>query len=273
MLSAADLFARISPYLAHRPGSARATQAHAWLVRRTGGRVGGRALGGDFLVLRTVGRRSGRERDAPLFFVAHGEGFAVVASNAASERPPAWWLNLQADPDAEAVVRGHTYPVRARAATEEEVQRALAAARAALPRLRALPVDRHTDTARGDTRPIRDRPALSVTRGGSAVFGDRAGARLAVLDRAEARLRRGRRLAPPPPCWRTSRRPPAQLLAVRVSPRGLVVGRCVLFLADLPVDWIVVVLEQDARAHQPERFPGALRECRCPSRTEHVFVR
>jgi F420H(2)-dependent quinone reductase len=72
-------------------------------------------------VLRTVGRRSGRGRDAPLFFVPHGEGFAVVASNAASARPPAWWLNLQAAPDAEAVVRGRTYPIRARAATEEEV--------------------------------------------------------------------------------------------------------------------------------------------------------
>jgi deazaflavin-dependent oxidoreductase (nitroreductase family) len=78
-------------------------------------------LGGDFLVLRTVGRRSGRQRDAPLFFVPHGEGFAVVASNAASARPPAWWLNLRAAPNAEALVRGRTYPVRARAATEEEV--------------------------------------------------------------------------------------------------------------------------------------------------------
>jgi deazaflavin-dependent oxidoreductase (nitroreductase family) len=121
MPSAADLFARISPYLAHRPGSARATQAHAWLLRRTGGRVAARALGADVLVLRTVGRRSGRRRDAPLFFVPHGEGFAVVASNAASARPPAWWLNLQAAPDAEAVVRGRAYPVCARAATEEEV--------------------------------------------------------------------------------------------------------------------------------------------------------
>jgi deazaflavin-dependent oxidoreductase (nitroreductase family) len=118
---AADIFARISPYLAHRTGSARATQAHAWLVRRTGGRVAGGALGADFLLLRARGRRSGRERDAPLFYVPHGRGFAVVASNAASSRPPAWWLNLQAHPDAEALVRGCPHLVRARAATEEEV--------------------------------------------------------------------------------------------------------------------------------------------------------
>jgi F420H(2)-dependent quinone reductase len=118
---AADIFARISPRLAHRPGSARATQLHAWLVRRTGGRIGGRAIGADILVLRTTGRRSGRPRDAPLMFAPVGEGFAIVASNAASEHPPAWWFNLQDHPDAEAFVRGSTYAVRARAASEAEI--------------------------------------------------------------------------------------------------------------------------------------------------------
>ncbi len=121
MSRTADLYARLSPHLAHRPGSALATQAHAWLVRRTGGRLGSRALGADILVLRTLGRRSGQWRDAPVFFVPHGAGFAVVASNAASVRPPAWWFNLQDHPEADALVRGRTHPVRACAATETEV--------------------------------------------------------------------------------------------------------------------------------------------------------
>jgi deazaflavin-dependent oxidoreductase (nitroreductase family) len=113
-------YARVSPYIAHRPGSAWATKGHAWLVRRTGGRLGSRAFGVQILVLRTVGRRSGEQRDAPMFFLDHGEGFAVVASNGASKRTPAWWLNLQALPEAEALVRGTAYPVRARAASDEE---------------------------------------------------------------------------------------------------------------------------------------------------------
>jgi deazaflavin-dependent oxidoreductase (nitroreductase family) len=117
----ADFYARLTPYLAHRPGTARATQVHAWIVRRTGGRLGGRALGADVLVLRTLGRRSGQWRDAPVFFVPRDDGFAVVASNAASARPPAWWLNLQDHPDADALVRGRTHPVRARPATGEEI--------------------------------------------------------------------------------------------------------------------------------------------------------
>lgn len=120
MSRAADLYARVSARLAHRSGSALATQLHARLVRGTGGRIGGRALGADVLVLRTIGRCSGRHRDAPLFFVPHGQGFAVVAANAASTRPPAWWLNLQREPDAQALVRGHTYFVRARPASEQE---------------------------------------------------------------------------------------------------------------------------------------------------------
>ncbi|HEY0630913.1 MAG TPA: nitroreductase family deazaflavin-dependent oxidoreductase [Thermoleophilaceae bacterium] len=116
----ADAYARLSPRFAHRPGTAAASRAHAWLLRRSGGRIGKRFMGADVLVLRTVGRRSGEPRESPMFYVRHGDGFAVVASNAASKRPPAWWLNLRATPDAEAVVGGGWQRVRAREATEAE---------------------------------------------------------------------------------------------------------------------------------------------------------
>ena len=121
MLDLQTLFARLSPHLAHRPGSALATRAHALLVRGTRGRLGGSLLGTEFLVLRTVGRRTGRERDAPLLYIRHGDSFVIVASNAASTRPPAWWFNLQDHADAEVLVHGRTHAVRARPATEEEI--------------------------------------------------------------------------------------------------------------------------------------------------------
>jgi deazaflavin-dependent oxidoreductase (nitroreductase family) len=122
MSRVADAYARVSPLLAGRRGTAIPTRAHAWLLRRSGGRIGRRFLGADVLVLRTTGRRSGRQREAPMFFLPHDGGFAVVASNAASARPPAWWLNLQAIPEAEALVAGSAHPVRARAATDAEVE-------------------------------------------------------------------------------------------------------------------------------------------------------
>jgi F420H(2)-dependent quinone reductase len=116
----ADAYARISPRLAHRPGATAFSRAHARLLDLTGGRLGKRFMGADVLVLRTVGRRSGKTRQSPMFYVTHRGGYAVVASNAASKRVPAWWLNLQARPDAEATVGDGWQPVRAREATEEE---------------------------------------------------------------------------------------------------------------------------------------------------------
>jgi F420H(2)-dependent quinone reductase len=118
----ADAYARVSPRLAHRPGSSTFTRAHAWLLARSNGRLGKRFMGADVLVLRTTGRRSGDPREAPMFYLPHAEGFAVVASNAASVKPPAWWLNLQAKPEAEAYEGGEWHPVRARRATPAEVE-------------------------------------------------------------------------------------------------------------------------------------------------------
>jgi deazaflavin-dependent oxidoreductase (nitroreductase family) len=116
----ADAYARISPRLAHRPGATAFSRAHAWVFARTGGRVGKQFMGGKVLVLRTVGRRSGNTRESPMFYVPFRDGYAVVASNAASKRPPAWWLNLQASADAEAAAGEGWKAVWAREATPEE---------------------------------------------------------------------------------------------------------------------------------------------------------
>jgi len=116
----ADLYARISPKVAHKPGSTAASRLHAIIYRKSQGRVGGRLLGADVLTLRTIGRRSGQQRDAPMFFLRYGNGFAVVASNAGSVRPPAWWLNLQVHPEAEALIRGTSYKLKGRAASSQE---------------------------------------------------------------------------------------------------------------------------------------------------------
>ena len=44
----------------------------------------------------------------------------VVASNGGSPTPPTWYLNLEADPEAELQVLGDRFKVRARDATPEE---------------------------------------------------------------------------------------------------------------------------------------------------------
>ena len=121
-------YGRISPRFAHGPLSAYFTKFHAWIIRRTKGRIGTRFFGGaPLLVLRTTGRRSGEPREAPVIYVPAGDdAYAVCASNAASARYPAWWHNLQADPDAEILVKGGWRQVRARKAEGEEANRLMA---------------------------------------------------------------------------------------------------------------------------------------------------
>ena len=53
-------------------------------------------------------------------FLADGERMVVIGSNAGNERPPAWALNLEANPEAEVQVRGRRAKVRARITEGEE---------------------------------------------------------------------------------------------------------------------------------------------------------
>jgi F420H(2)-dependent quinone reductase len=68
--------------------------------RLSGGRIGGSKRGVPIGLLTTVGRRSGKRRTVPLMYMQDGDRFLVVASNAGLDAPPAWYLNLQADPEA-----------------------------------------------------------------------------------------------------------------------------------------------------------------------------
>ncbi len=95
-------------------------RAHRAVLRATGGRVGGRVRGLPVLLLTTTGRRSGEPRSVALSYLDHGDGYAVVASNAGDDRPPAWWLNLEADPAATVEIRGARRAVRARRADGAE---------------------------------------------------------------------------------------------------------------------------------------------------------
>ena len=76
----------------------RTLQAHAAIYERTDGRLGHRLLGVPTILLRTKGRKSGLERTSALVYARDGEDLLVVASNGGADRPPAWLLNLEADP-------------------------------------------------------------------------------------------------------------------------------------------------------------------------------
>lgn len=74
---------------------------HQLLYERSDGRVGHRMLGTPTLLLRTTGRRSGAQRTNALVYLEDNGSYVVVASKGGDDKPPAWLLNLTAQPNVE----------------------------------------------------------------------------------------------------------------------------------------------------------------------------
>ena len=75
------------------------------------------------LRLTTIGRRSGQSRVAIIGYYEDGPNLVTLAMNGWGEKEPAWWLNLQAQPDTTVDLAGDTRAIRARAATGDERDR------------------------------------------------------------------------------------------------------------------------------------------------------
>jgi deazaflavin-dependent oxidoreductase (nitroreductase family) len=97
---------------------------HRTAYRLTRGRFGlsRPEAGSKFGMLRlaTVGRRSGQPRIAIVGYYEDGPNLVTLAMNGWGRSEPAWWLNLQAQPDTTVELSGERRAVRARAAVGEE---------------------------------------------------------------------------------------------------------------------------------------------------------
>ena len=104
----------------------------AWRVHRALNRLSrGRFLwttsnkrGWGAMQLTTVGRKSGQDRSVIIGYLEDGTNLVAIAMNGWDEGHPAWWLNLEAHPDA--VVRlsnEEPRPVHARRAEGEVRER------------------------------------------------------------------------------------------------------------------------------------------------------
>lgn len=95
------------------------------MLKLSGGRVGWTAGNMPVLELTTTGRKSGRPH--PVMLTSpwqDGTTLVVVASRGGDDKPPAWLLNLQANPEVEVALQGKPkQPMLARTATEEERMR------------------------------------------------------------------------------------------------------------------------------------------------------
>ncbi|WP_285778729.1 nitroreductase family deazaflavin-dependent oxidoreductase [Microtetraspora sp. NBRC 13810] len=95
-------------------------EEHVKRYRATDGEEGHEWQGTVTLILTTTGRRSGERHSTPLIYQRSGDDYLLVASKGGSDAPPAWYLNLQANPEVEVQVKADRFRARARTATPEE---------------------------------------------------------------------------------------------------------------------------------------------------------
>jgi F420H(2)-dependent quinone reductase len=104
-----------------------AWHVHRWIVRATRGRRGlwpPRPGKWGALRLTTTGRRSGEPRPVVLGYYEDGPNLVTMAMNGWASAEPAWWLNLQANPQAMVELAGGVRrDVLGRAAIDEEHER------------------------------------------------------------------------------------------------------------------------------------------------------
>jgi deazaflavin-dependent oxidoreductase (nitroreductase family) len=129
------------------------TRAHCAIYRGTRGLIGGNLLGMQMLLLTTQGRKTGRSRTLPLAYIEHKDALVVVASNGGADKPPAWWLNLQAAERAQVQVGGETFEVKWSIVPKSERMEYWRKLHAAIPAYRAYP-----------TRTDREIPLIRLER-------------------------------------------------------------------------------------------------------------
>ena len=84
------------------------------------------ALGGPgvlpTLLLTTTGAKSGAQRVLPLIYGTYNDQHVIIASKGGAPAHPAWFLNLQADPNCGVQVASDVYQAKAHVVEGEERQ-------------------------------------------------------------------------------------------------------------------------------------------------------
>ena len=71
-------------------------------------------------MLTTIGRKSGRHVDTPIFYFRDNDAFYIIGSKGGAPEHPLWFRNLEANPQAWVAFPGARIAVRARVAEGEE---------------------------------------------------------------------------------------------------------------------------------------------------------
>ncbi|WP_329311119.1 nitroreductase/quinone reductase family protein [Streptomyces sp. NBC_01262] len=150
-----------TPWLPPRWFIRLAWSVHRGVYRFFGGKVvlwRPRPDGWGTLRLTTTGRRTGRQRSVIVGYFEDGPNLVSLAMNGWGEGEPAWWLNLQAHPDATIHLVDGRRLVRGHAATGDERLRLWARWREIDTNLDAYAALRPSETAVVVLEPSPDAP-------------------------------------------------------------------------------------------------------------------
>jgi deazaflavin-dependent oxidoreductase (nitroreductase family) len=94
---------------------------HDAIYQKTGGWIGHWVPGmPPSLLLHTVGAKTGQPRTSTPSYARDGDSYLIVASNAGSDRYPAWYHNLRKHPECEINIGPKRFAVTARRVTPED---------------------------------------------------------------------------------------------------------------------------------------------------------
>ncbi len=98
------------------------TKVNTFLFQKSGGRLGAKIpfVGSPIILVHHVGAKSGTHRITPLIGLADGGRWVIVASKGGTDKNPAWFYNLKANPGTEIEVGRDKVPVNARIVDEDE---------------------------------------------------------------------------------------------------------------------------------------------------------
>jgi len=123
---------------------------HVWVYRASGGKRWAKMGDNPILLLTTKGRKTGENRTVPVMCFEDGGDRFVIASKGGSPSHPAWFRNLEKNPDVTVQVGSDVYGAKAVIADPEERSRLYRKAAGQMPQFdgyekkttRAIPVVR-----------------------------------------------------------------------------------------------------------------------------------
>ncbi|MRS04735.1 nitroreductase family deazaflavin-dependent oxidoreductase, partial [bacterium] len=95
-----------------------------WIIRVSRGRfLSNVGAGREVLLLTTKGRRTGKDRTVPIFYLRDGDELVICNVTPPYERTNPWTLNLRSNPIAQIQIGPNRTSYRAREATAAELDR------------------------------------------------------------------------------------------------------------------------------------------------------